>query len=326
MKDKTVVFTKHIHSTFSSFSSNDVFLKIVAKMSELDFTPNLNTTIQSKKFPALNGETIEEITGDSKFAGVYVSDEKTFYNKALHERNHFGNFHKTPEFNALVQKYKDKGFAKIDYIEEQEKYRERERQKQSNLLKKCGVVLYMDYEEYSKNPPLYQGGFSDAVFRSPKLYQYVSKGGVYGWIGNSSVRTSEHDIQIETGLRKRGISSSEMYNWISSSNGRHFAESLDGYTKKEQKAKINASLNNMYNCCIIYGCPSHEGLFKDTVDIEEKLKKINLLLPANETFYKEVHTINIIASKKMLEKSEDFTPEEKIYLDTLINEIFANIA
>ena len=71
-----------------------------------------------------------------------------------------------------------------------------------------------------------------------ELKEYVSSNCVFGWIGHS-VRKVELDKIIEDGLRLRGLSSSKMYNWISSSDGRHFGDSLSGLTLQEQIKEIN---------------------------------------------------------------------------------------
>jgi hypothetical protein len=181
----------------------------------------------------------------------------------------------------------------------------------------------MDYEEYKNNPALYQGGFSNEVFNSKELYNYVKSGHAFGWIGHSGARTAAHDKQIEKGLRKRGISPSKMYNWISSGDGRHFGDSLEGYTKEEQKAKIEARLNEMYNLCIIYSTPSHGGMLTDSNRVREEFKKLNVLLPYNKKYNRKEHIKNLLSAKEKFSKRTDLNEDER-YINDMISEIFAN--
>jgi hypothetical protein len=326
---KAVVISKHIHCGFASFQTGDEFLVIVTDSKELDFKPVIGQTIQSKKFPALNGEKVSELCGDKKYVGIYLEADKHFYEKTLDERRRTGkglglidNYAKTPEFKERVQSYLDKGFKKDRDIPEQKAYWEREKLIEQKSQKKKGVVLWMDYEEYKANPDLYQGGFSDEVFRSKELYNYV-KGGAFGWIGHSGARTAAHDKQIEKGLRKRGISPSRMHNWISSGDGRHFGDSLEGYTKKEQAKKIEARLNEMYNLCIIYSTPSHGGMLTDSNRVREELEKYGILLPYNQKYNHRKHLKALLKAKEICSQKKNPNDDDK-YISDIINEIFTN--
>lgn len=323
-KNKVVVISKHIHSCFAGASSTDVTLSIVSSSEELDFRPALGKITDSKKFPMLNGEKIIEICGDSQYMGIYLEPNKTFYNRGLNSGKIFDSFEKTPEFKELVQSYVDKGFINERKIPEQRAFWDRENEKCNQERKEIGVVLWMDYEEYSKCPEKYQGGFSDEVFNSKELKEYVEKGCAFGWIGNSTVRTSEHDKQIEAGLKKRGISPHKMHSWISSSSGRHFADSLEGYSKEEQEEKIEEGLNNMYNSCLIFDTPSHDGFLTSSKKIGDWLRELNLLLPYNGEYNRDEHLENVMKVKKTLSEKESLSPDEK-HLDQMVNSIFANL-
>ena len=123
--------------------------------------------------------------------------------------------------------------------------------------------------------------FSDSVFNCKELKEYVSSGCPFGWIGHS-VRKAELDKEIEEGLRLRGLSSSKMYNWISSSDGRHFGDSLDGLSSQEQIKEIHKNLNRMFNMCLIYGDENHTGLLSSSNKIREEMKQKGWLLNENE--------------------------------------------
>lgn len=324
---KPIVITKQIHSCFASSSTSDEFLVIVTDTKEIDFEIKKDSVIISKKFPGLNGEKIsDEIYGDSKYVGFYLEEDKTFYNKGLHSNKIFGRdaeFHNTPEFLALVKSYYDKGFKKDRDIPAQKAFWEREKIKSQKEARKQKLVLWMDFETLNANPELYKGGFSAEVFNTPKLKEYVSKGFAHGWIGHSSGRTVANDRQIEAGLRKRGIPSHKMYNWISSSDGRHFGDSLEGCSKKEQKISIENYLNGMYNVCLIYGAPFHEGTGTSTHKIGVLFGEFGILLPISGKYNSKEHLKKLIVAKQKLAGKETLTLEEE-YIEEIINEVFAN--
>jgi hypothetical protein len=331
---KAVVISKHIHCGFATFQTGDAFVNIITNSKELDFKPEIGQVIESKKFPGLNGEIIDGVSGDKQYIGIGLESDKYFYDKMLYASRSglkslgsMDTYAKTPEFKERVQSYIDKGFIDKGFtkdrdIPEQKAYWEREKLIEQKSQKKKGVVLWMDYEEYKANPALYQGGFSDEVFNSKELYNYV-KGGAFGWIGHSGARTAAHDKQIEKGLRKRGISPSKMYNWISSGDGRHFGDSLEGYTKEKQKAKIEARLNEMYNLCIIYSTPSHGGILTDSNRVREEFKKLDVLLPCNKKYNHKEHINNLLSAKEKFSKRTDLNEDER-YISDMISEIFAN--
>lgn len=319
MKNKDVVISKQIHSSCSTFSSGDVFVKVITKRLELDFTPKVGITILSKKFPMLNGQTITEIAGDSLYIDIYLEADKTFYSGMDFTTNHSN----TPRFKEIVNSYINAGFVINRDVPCTKEYRERETIKEQEKAKKKGVVLWMGFEEYQKNPEYFQGGFSDEVFHSRELFNYVKSGCCFGWIGNSSVRTSDHDKQIEKGLRIRGLSPQMMYNWISSSSGRHFADSLGGYTKSEQKQKIEANLNSMFNKCLVFGHKKHQGTLNSTIDIENKYDSFGILLPENLKYNSKDHINNLIRVNEMLSNKLVLTEEEKDIKD-IVSEVFAN--
>ncbi len=319
---KTIVITKHVHSCFASCATGDAFLRIITTSKEIDFMLTVNKRITSKKFPGLNGELLKEKTGDSQFIALYLDSDETFCKKGPKGGMIGDSYKDTPEFKALVKSYFDKGFKIDKDIPEQNAFHKRERDKHNNKMKKRGVVLWGNYEDYSGHPEMYQGGFSDEVFNSKELKRYVSSGHVNGWIGHCG-RTADNDRQIEAGLRKRGISPSEMYNWISSGSGRHFGDSIEGLTKKEQKEKIENNLNHMYNNCIIYATPTHEGTYGSTQRIAEGYEGLGVLLPLDKKYNHEEHMNNLFLAKKKLSNKKEMTPEET-FINDMITQIFSN--
>lgn len=287
---QTILISKHIHSTFASFSSNDTFLKVFTTSDKIDFNTEIGEVITSNNYPFINGEIIKEISGDDKFKAIYVEEDKTFYNKGLNSRRGFMNdgYHKTDDFKALIKSYCDKGWS----IEKgqnaaQKAFWKRETKKQEVIDKKEGLVLWMSYDNRKKQPlTIYQGGFSDEVFNTKELQDYISGHSAYGWIGDSGTRKAAHDKVIEQGLRERGLSPQAMYNWISSSDGRHFADGLSWFkTLDEQIEEIKKNLNRIFNLCIIYSSTQHGGTMKSTCEIREDYETQGILLKEDTQSY-----------------------------------------
>jgi hypothetical protein len=323
---KPILFAKHIHSTFSSWSSNDEWAAIfIADRSELDFKLEPNSSIVSKKFPALNEIYIERIEGDAQFNIVYIPSEKRFYERALNEHKHFFNWHKTEEWAKMLDEYRNAGWivGDLDQYQELTDFNEREEEKRIEQHFNSGVVLNLQHAEYDGHPELYQGGFSDGVFNGKRLKDYVRDGGcVHGWIGHRLGRKAWHDTLIEEGLRARGISDEGMYSWISSSNGRHFADSLEGYSDDEQRKKIEESLNSMFNCCILFNFPQHAGTLESTNQIRSEVETWGVLIEDTHCdgtgpdkmfqYVRKVHEL-------------DFTPQEREQLLSIVSPLVMEV-
>ena len=313
-----VVFSKHIHSGFASFQSGDKFAEVIVDSKSLDFPlPKKGERIKSDKFPQLNGYIVTEVTGDRQYKAFYFESDKRFYNKALHSgRGAFSNsFGDTPEFKEHLEEYKKAGWTFDEPIPEQDAYYVREAIRDEKKAKKAGLVLWRNYKE--RTPADYQGGFSDGVFNSPELKQYVSGGCAFGWIGHS-VRRPQHDKLIEKGLRERGLSDAAMYNWISSGDGRHFGDSLEGYSLKEQLAKIESYLNSMFNCCLIYASSQHTGMAISTNEIRADYEEQGFLLPEDHSKYNPNEWLMLlagvfVADKKL--KGKKLSPSEELFTE-----------
>lgn len=283
---KTILISKQIHCGFASYQTGDVFVNVITTDKKLDFKPVLKATIVSKNFPMLNGEVITEITGDKQFQGIYVKADETFYQKQLGERKGLlgGGYAKTPEFEKHVELYKNLGWNLKENCKAQKAFWKREEKKYRAKSKAEGLVLWMGYEKYKGHPEYFQGGFSDEVFNSPSLKNYVGNGsGVYGWIGHSA-RKPELDKVIEDGLRERGLSDEAMHNWLTSGDGRHFADSIEGMKTSEQIERIKKYLNSMFNLCLIYGSTNHKGTMESSEEIRADFEKQGILLPEDKSY------------------------------------------
>lgn len=283
---KTILISKHIHSNCSSYSSNDVFLNVLTNSKEIDFNVKENEKITSSLFPFLNGETIVKVYGDRLFQLICLKADETFSHRALRERKPFGSgYENSLEFKELISKAITSGWKIIKDIPERTKFYERQDKRTENERKKEGYVLWQRYEDLEKEPiTVYQGGFSDELFNNSYLQKYLSGGGVFGWIGNSS-RKAYLDEAIESGLKSKNLGEDYIATWLTSNDGRHFADSLDGFEKEEQLEKIKENLNRIFNLALIYSSSFHEGTYKSTCEIRKDYEAQGILLPEDGNSY-----------------------------------------
>ncbi len=163
MKIKPVLFTKHIHSCFAGWSSEDVWLRY------LTTTKNINPVKGTIRHDScLDYEVVTEIHENDEFIEVYLESDKFFYDRALHSGKGVLKDRATKE--ELAQKvkfYTDKGWSEIDHLRqlkalrnEKEKILERE----TNRMK--GKIFFAGW---SKDIPVedYQGALSDELFNEP---------------------------------------------------------------------------------------------------------------------------------------------------------------
>lgn len=232
-----ILISKQIHSGFASWSSDDIFVYqffisetepqvkgniITGKdlIIKLDDDPEKETEIELKQDPI----------GKLNVLRVYGPPDKTFYNLALRARVFLDHYNETPEFQALVQSYKDKDWVLREQFPqtltdalqriadaEEKAYRE-ERQQRGHVI----VV-------WSRDLPIsaYQGAFSDEVFQDAGLQQYLKNGGCHGYIG-SSERTLDTDREVELLMRAKGYQIDQIGYFLRHSAGRHFANQLGG--------------------------------------------------------------------------------------------------
>lgn len=307
-----ILFIKHIHSTFASASSKDVWLGIELEQSEFPHSvqepekPNAHhdffslmaaaqagNKIDTEKrietegsiidFPGhvLDGEYVNEIVSDpeySKYMTVYLKADRTFYDKGRNSRRFLGEgYANTSEFKKLVQSYVDKGWNP-EYQESEDlkafnKFREDKR-----LYERCdaGLVCW-NYGTESWDDSQYQGGFTDKFYQG-NVQKYCENGGVFGWMGDTEVRTKDLDKVFEAEFNRRGLSLEPLQIWVTSTDGRHYADSLYGMNSTEQEMKIKSDINRIYNLGLIYGDPRHKGTLDSTREVRAQLETEGKLL------------------------------------------------
>lgn len=277
MKNRIVIISKQIHGSFAAMSSDDktVYFKTTEK--KIGVKLQKGKVINEKvlnNFPFLKDEEIVEVSEDKILLNIYLKSDKTIYNILKTKRGFLSSSEKDKEtLKQLVESYLDKGFQTTKFPKERTLFFQRESLRGSLKRKEEGYVLWKKHGLLTSKD--YQGGFSDEIFNTKEMQDYV-KGSAFGWIGHL-VRKPEHDALIEKGLRKRGLTEKQMFNWISSKNGRHFGDSLEEYNKLEDQLKIiEKLLNSIYNLAIIY---EDKRYTKSTREVRALLEKEGKLLP-----------------------------------------------
>jgi hypothetical protein len=248
---KKIFLSKQVHSCFASVSSGDIFLYKEVK----------------------NKEKGIEQYGDDKILVIVTEPLKNFYDRGLYSGRPLGNNATKEEMEVLIRPYLKEGWKRKQPKEIKEYYK-RERTKEYNRRKKEGYIL-IDYKK-NRKPIEYKGGFSDIVYNHPHFQDYV-KNGCFGYIGHY-VRKAKLDAYIEKQffsiIPKEPVDLVELLVcWLTSSDGRHFGDSLEGYSLKKQKEKINNYLLEMYNNAYIYNLPEHKGSGASTLKLKEKYKE-----------------------------------------------------
>ena len=307
-----ILFIKQIHSSHSSASSNDEWLKIELEQSKfphevqepekpnahhdffsllaaaqsgnkIDTDKRIETKGSIIQFPGhfLDGEYVEEIVFDPEYPQymkVYLKADKTFYEKARREQKHLGDgYADTPEFKAWIQSYVDKGWkSDIEDLEDLEAFEKFLDDKELYKRSEAGLVSW-NFGREDWDDSQYQGGFTDEFYQGV-VKEYCESGCVFGWMGNCDVRTKDLDKVFESEFNRRGLSLEPLRVWVTSTNARHFADSLYGYNSTEQEMKIKLGINRIYNLGLIYGDPKHKGTYKSTMEIRNLLQKEGKLL------------------------------------------------
>jgi len=243
-----------IHSCFASSSSNDVLL--YKKLSKENF--------KNMKF--------DRTFGDDKIQiGFY--ENKTFYVKALGEKKFGSHYENTQEFIKLVEYYTNEGYSK-EYPKEVEAYYSREEKKGYEKAKTEGFFLCSkSSDEYTTED--FRGGLSNTTLENEILKKYIGNGkeGVHGYIGNRA-RTVELDKCIEITYMMKFFDIENSFDifctWLTSIDGRHFGDFLEGLDFEQQKQKINDYVKNIFKLGFLYSRPEHTGTLDSTDELQTK--------------------------------------------------------
>lgn len=319
MSDKKIItlFSKQIHSGFSAAQTGDVFLRYEMEGFDQEVKPTekhgmdffeLMRAVQQKGLGVmepkvlkqsiivmpghfLDGEIVDEITFDPEYPQyrkIYLQADKTFYDKMKEGGRFIQSAANTPEFQALVEGYKSKGWGVWEFKNRSEAEKAFDKfLKDKELYKRSdeGLVLW-NYGHDSFDPIQYNGGFSEQVYSHEDFRKYVERPAVFGWLGNTCSRKKEHDQQLEKSILKGlKLPIKDFVVWLTSSDGRHFAESLGGKSMTEQLQIIRRNKERIYNLALIYNDERHDGTWNGTERVRELLEKEGKLLVEPEILY-----------------------------------------
>lgn len=259
----------HIHSNFASYSSEDTFLYmefkgITSSRPAKTFIKHILNQFQHLKQNETTTSKIDDVM-------IFYIEDETFYKLSLKNKKVFDGYKDTPEFKKLVDEYKEYCFVE-DKPEGLRKYYINDRKREYTKRKNNGYVYHFEYEDYSPNK--IQGGLSDEIMNHSEVKSYIERY-PFGYIGHS-VRKPNIDKYIETQFMKlnRPVyedvpSLKDLFAlWLTSSDGRHFGDSLEGYSFKDQKIQVQKHLPYMYNCAFVW----HTKESGSTSDLMEKYK------------------------------------------------------
>jgi hypothetical protein len=158
------------------------------------------------------------------------------------------------------------------------------------------VSVGRSYKDFSMT--VSQGGFSDGVWTRQYLREYIlgervsfgklydemegktpiprvltTKSSVFGWIGHSG-RTVLKDKILEKVLRETGLEDGGVAVWLTSTDGRHIGDSVEGLTDaKEIEDKLRASTKDAFLNVCVWEHPDHDGSWSGTIKLREKIKQ-----------------------------------------------------
>jgi len=249
-----------VHSCFAAVSSSDVFLykDITTEHDPSSIRKQLKTefsNIKRKDSVYYKRNIVIQFYEDTTFCCTIG--------------NSFIDMHSAPEFISLVDKYQSLGFSleRPHYIE---RHFELERKKATQLRKKEGYIFCFGNNEYNRER--IQGGFSGMIFNHPIIVKYTTNNRPLGFIGHS-VRKKELDAYLEKKFMEYPVDIEQEHpayarkceifcTWLTSTDGRHFGNQLEGLTFKKQKDIINRGIENIFNIRLSYILPDHADFFQ----------------------------------------------------------------
>lgn len=257
---KRIFLSKQIHSCFSSASSGDVWV-------------NKEVGSLTKEKLACGKLFNFEVTKLPHFIIVYVEADETFYQRGLREGALMVRYSDTPEFKELVNKYLADGWSlelpPEVYAEQQEMWKKAEDEYEAKRKRRGCVLLRKE----NRLPAEFQGGLSDSVFQVGYLQQYIKNIAVFGYVGHSG-RTYQTDKCLEKEFMK--VKSSVEVDkahllaiWLTSTDGRHFGDTLEGLPFYRQRVLIEDKIKNIFLNAFIYSLPGHKGTYESTVYLAE---------------------------------------------------------
>ncbi len=226
---KPVIISKHIHSCFAGWSSNDERVYIYTTSDKLDFTSIDNiiaagSIIISHNFPFISLEKIAQIVETHDIMYVYLEADKTLYEKGLRSRRGIGEDYKD-ELKEIVAGYLEKGWGLRNPEHSTEILAKKLSDREEEIRIELRILKGHVYGTWEKSGIDYRGALSEKVWNEQHLKEYLAEGGCHGYIG-ASERTFNTDRELEKVVYERGYTSSQFAEFMCSRPGRHFADQL----------------------------------------------------------------------------------------------------
>lgn len=223
-----IIFHKQVHSCLASFSTNDVLLKQVFETGWPTEVSIERCEVDGIPFPF--GESLSAISmgidplGQSNILSIYFKADKTFYNAGPP----FREFHESLAFRSLVSRYEEQGWKK-ELPPEAKAVQQRIWEHEEALRTAERMELGFVIPKWESGLPVaaYRGALSEDLFMEPSLQKYLSGGGCHGYIG-ASERTRATDERLEQLCKERGFTTAEIATFLAHSDGRYFADQLQG--------------------------------------------------------------------------------------------------
>ncbi len=222
------IISKRVKSTNASWSSNDTQLYKFVEKAEFDkFKSQENVTSKGNVgFPPFGFPPFS-----AKFA-IDETHEPDGWTRGVADSKVYKDYIKAHTDNGWVTECK----ILYDYYDYKEK-------RKAERKRKAGYVNYK-FETNRKDPMnFYIGGLSKAVKANTQFRRYVS-GVPFGYIGHS-VRTVRMDAYLEQKFRKICDDTEIFVEWVCSRPARHTADQWEGTGFKNQKKKIDATIESI---------------------------------------------------------------------------------
>ena len=118
-----------------------------------------------------------------------------------------------------------------------------------------------------------RGGFSDEVWNSYELQNYLKRGlYVFGYIGSCS-RTNKRDKILEEALKNEGLGHSGIAVWLTSTDGRHLMDDTYKETSnKDFKKRVSEYVKDAFIRVTIWSHPDHRQTLGSAQEILRKIK------------------------------------------------------
>ena len=217
-----------------------------------------------------------------KDASIFINENKFAVNETYidNELNLKLIYLTTLEFNRNRENVKQlfvKGFS-----EDARKYWDKQEDIKNAEKKEEGFVYCKKFDDMT--PEDYKGALQNVLTNI--TLKYISNKGVWGYLGHS-FRQLEHDKYIEEVFNNvtviidgKEVNKWDIFStWLTSSNARHWMDSVEDTNIEQFKEKFNTYIPELVLLGYIYNLDEHQGTYASTIKLKEKYKnRINVVV------------------------------------------------